>query len=83
MTRQLVHVICEQDSECNLNPLPDTPTYSLSKLEKETVDLVELGLYEYFLVKILTTIWQAVSFIGNCGGVITAISHVKRTKSLF
>ena len=68
VTRTLVHSVCAQDDECELNQLPGSPSYSLSKLEKETVEFVELGPWEYFLVKILGPIWTGVSFIGICGG---------------
>ena len=53
VTDTLVHAVCSQDNECELNPLPGSPSYSLSKLEKETVEFVELGPWDYFLVKIL------------------------------
>ena len=39
VTGTLIHAVCSQDDECELNPLPGSPSYSLSKLEKETVDL--------------------------------------------
>ena len=68
-------VTCSQDDECELSPLPGSPSYSLSKLEKETVKFVELGPWDYFLVKILGPIWMGVSFVGICGGLITAIQH--------
>jgi hypothetical protein len=55
--------------------LPGSLSYSLSKLEKETVEFVELGPWDYFLVKILGPIWIGVSFIGICGGIITAVQH--------
>ena len=70
-----MHAVCSQDKECDLNPLPGSPSYSLSKLEKETVEFVELGPWEYFLVKILGPIWMGVSFVGICGGLITAFQH--------
>ena len=72
VTGTLVHAICAQDDECELNPLPGSPSYSLSKLEKETIELVELGPWDYFLVKISGPIWTGVSFVGICGGIITA-----------
>ena len=72
VTQTLVHAVCSQDDECELNPLPGSPSYSLSKLEKETVEFVELGPWDYFLVKILGPIWMGVSFVGICGGLITA-----------
>ena len=75
VTGPLVHAVCSQDDECELNPLPGSPSYSLSKLEKETVEFVELGPWDYFLVKILGPIWMGVSFLGICGGLITAIQH--------
>ena len=75
VTGTLVHAICAQDDECELNPLPGSLSYSLSKLEKETVEFVELGPWDYFLVKILGPIWIGVSFIGICGGIITAVQH--------
>ena len=71
----MIHAVCSQDDECDLNPLPGSPSYSLSKLEKETVEFVELGPWEYFLVKILGPIWMGVSFVGICGGLITALQH--------
>ena len=71
----LVHAVCSQDDECDLNPLPGSPSYSLSKLEKETVEFVELGPWDYFLVKIVGPIWMGVSFVGICGGLITAMQH--------
>ena len=70
-----MHAVCSQDDECELNPLPGSPSYSLSKLEKETVEFVELGPWDYFLVKILGPIWMGVSFVGIFGGLITAIQH--------
>ena len=75
MTGTLVHAVCSQEDECKLNPLPGSPWYSLSKLEKETVEFVELGLWDYFLVKILGPIWMGVSFVEICGGLITAFQH--------
>jgi len=72
VTGTLVHAVCSQDDECDLNPLPGSPSYSLSKLEKETVEFVELGPWDYFLVTILGPIWMGVSFVGICGGLITA-----------
>ena len=75
VTGTLVHAVCSQDNECDLNPLPGSPSYSLSKLEKETVEFVELGPWDYFLVKILGPIWMGVSFVGICGGLITAVQH--------
>ena len=64
VTGTLVHSICAQDDECELNPLPESPSYSLSKLEKETIELVEPGPWDNFLVKILGPIWTGVSFVG-------------------
>ena len=75
VTGTLVHAVCSQDDECDLNPLPGSPSYSLSKLEKETVEFVELGPWDYFLMKILGPIWMGVSFVGICGGLITAFQH--------
>ena len=75
VTGTLVHAVCSQDDECELNPLPGSLLYSLSKLEKETVEFVELGPWDYFLVKILGPIWMGVSFVGICGGLITAFQH--------
>ena len=75
VTGTLIHAVCSQDDECDLNPLPGSPSYSLSKLEKETVEFVELGPWDYFLVKILGPIWMGVSFVGICGGLITALQH--------
>ena len=75
VTGTLVHAVCSQDDECDLNPLPGSPSYSLSKLEKETVEFVELGPWDYFLVKILGPIWMGASFVGICGGLITAAQH--------
>ena len=75
VTGTLVHAVCSQDDECDLNPLAGSPSYSLSKLEKETVEFVELGPWDYFLVKILGPIWMGVSFVGICGGLITAFQH--------
>ena len=75
VTGTVMHAVCSQDDECELNPLPGSPSYFLSKLEKETVEFVELGPWDYFLVKILGPIWMGVSFVGICGGLITAIQH--------
>ena len=75
VTGTLTHAVCAQDDECDLNPLPGTPSDSLSKLEKETIELVELGPWDYFLVKILGPIWTGVSFVGICGGIITAVHY--------
>ena len=63
VTGTLVHAVCSQDYECELNSLSGSPWYSLSKLEKETVEFVELGPWDYFLVKILGPIWMGVSFV--------------------
>ena len=75
ITGTLIHAVCSQDDECDLNPLPGSPSFSLSKLEKENVEFVELRPWEYFLVKILGPIWMGVSFVGICGGLITALQH--------
>ena len=75
VTGTVMHAVCSQDDECELNPLPGSPSYFLSKLEKETVEFVELGPWDYFLMKILGPIWMGVSFVGICGGLITAIQH--------
>ena len=75
ITGTLVHAVCSQDDECDLNPLPGSPSYSLSKLEKETVEFVELGPWDYFLAKILGPLWMGISFVGICGGLITAVQH--------
>ena len=75
VTGTLVHAVCSQDDECDLNLLPGSPLYSLSKLEKETVEFVELGPWDYFLVKILGPIWMGASFVGICGGLITVFQH--------
>ena len=75
VTRALIHEVCAQDDECELNPLPGSLSYSLSKLEKETVEFVELGPWDYFLVKILGPIWMGVSLVGICRGLIMAIHH--------
>ena len=58
VTGTLMHAVCSQDDECDLNPLPGSLSYSLSKLEKETVEFVELGPWAYVLVKILGPIWM-------------------------
>ena len=73
ITASLTHAVCEADAECDLNPLPGTPSYSLSRLEKETKELIELGPWEYFLMKVLAPILQALHIIAACGGFITAI----------
>ena len=75
ITGTLMHAVCSQDEECDLNPLPGSPSYSLSKLEKETVEFVELGPWDYFLVKILGPLWMGILFVGICGGLITAAQH--------
>jgi len=56
-----------------LNPLPGTPSYSLSNLENETRELITLGPYKYFLQKILALLLQAVHAVAACGGLITAM----------
>ena len=73
MTGSLVHAICSTDDHCDLNPLPGVPSYSLSRLEKEAKELVDLGPWEYFLVKVLTPIMGALHIIGGCGGFLYAI----------
>ena len=75
VTGTLVHAISAQDDESELNQLPGSPLYSLSKLEKETVEFVELGPWDYFLYKILGPIWTGLSFVGICGGIITAVHY--------
>ena len=55
ITDSLTHAICTQDSHCDMNPLPGAPSYSLSKLENEAKELVELGPWEYFLVKVYSS----------------------------
>ena len=39
------------------------------------MEFVELGPWDYFLVKILGPIWMGFSFVGICGGLITAFQH--------
>ena len=74
ITESLVHAICSTDDHCDLNPLPGTPSYSLSRLENEAKELVDLGPWEYFLVKVLTPIMGALHIIGGCGGFLYAIT---------
>ena len=74
ITGSLVHAICSTDDHCDLNPLPGVPSYSLSRLEKEAKELVDLGPCEYFLVKVLTPIMGALHIIGGCGGFLYAIT---------
>ena len=62
-----MHAICSTDDHCDLNPLPGAPSYSLSRLEKEAKELVDLGPWEYFLVKVLAPIMDALHIIGGCG----------------
>ena len=73
ITASLTHAICNQDDHCDLNPLPGTPSYSLSRLEKETKQLIKLGPWDYFLLKILAPILDALHAIAACGGTITAL----------
>ena len=40
VTASLIHAVCSADSERDLNPLPGSPSYSLSKLDKETKPFV-------------------------------------------
>lgn len=49
VTTSLIHAVCKHDAGYELNPLPGSPFYSLSKLEQETKDFVTLEAYEYFL----------------------------------
>ena len=74
ITDSLTHAICNQDDHCDLNPLPGAPSYSLSRLEKEAKELVELGPWEYFLVKILAPIIDALHMIAGCGGFVYAMT---------
>ena len=70
----LTHAICNSDDHCDLNPLPRAPSYSLSRLEKEAKELVDLGPWEYFLVKILAPIIDALHMIAGCGGFVYAVT---------
>ena len=74
ITDSLTHAICNQEDHCDLNPLPGAPSYSLSRLEKEAKELVELGPWEYFLVKILAPILDALHMIAGCGGLVYAMT---------
>ena len=76
ITSSLIYENCEADAECDLNPLPGSRSYSLSKLEKETKELIDLGPYEYFLQKVLVSILQAVHAVAVCGGLITAAQWI-------
>ena len=74
ITDSLTHAICNQDDHCDLNPLPEAPSYSLSRLEKKAKELVELRPWDYFLVKILAPILQALHMIAGCGGFVYAMT---------
>ena len=74
ITESLTHEICNQDDHCEMNPLPGAPSYSLSRLEKEAKELIELGPWDYILVKILATIIQALHMIAGCGGFVYAMT---------
>ena len=76
ITDSLTHAICTQDSHCDLNPLPGAPSYSLSKLENEAKELVELGPWEYFLVKVLAPIIYALHIVAGCGGFVYAMTWI-------
>lgn len=43
LTKQFVHAVCKNDKGCDLNPLPENPSYSLTKLEQEAEDFITLG----------------------------------------
>ena len=36
--QKIVHALCKNDESCDLNPLPGSPSYSLTKLEQEAED---------------------------------------------
>ena len=76
ITESLTHAICNSDDHCDLNPLPGAPSYSLSRLEKEAKELMDLGPWEYFLVKVLAPIIDALHIIGGCGGFLYAMTWV-------
>ena len=76
VTGSLVHAICSSDDHCDLNPLPGTPSYSLSRLENEVKEMVDLGPWEYFLVKVCAPLLEALRIIGCCGGFIYAMTWV-------
>lgn len=71
VTASLIQVVCNQDAECDLNPYLGSPSYFLSKLEKETKDFMNLGPFEYFLQKILAPFLQTHA-VAVVGGLITA-----------
>ena len=70
----LTHTICNSNDHCDLNPIPGAPSYSLSRLEKEAKELVDLGPWEYFLVKILAPIIDALHMIAGWGGFVYAMT---------
>ena len=54
--QRIVHVVCKNDESCDLNPLPGSPSYSLTKLEQVAEDFIMLGGWNFFLKKV----WEPV-----------------------
>ena len=70
-TLPIVHSVCKQDESCNLNPLPGTPSKSLTKLESEFQDFVHLGGFKYFVKRICEPVLQVARWFSAIGGFIT------------
>ena len=76
VTTSHIRAVCNQDSGCDLNPLPGSISYSLSKLEQETKDFVTLGVYEYILQKIVAPLIQSIYVKAAVVGLITAAQWI-------
>ena len=64
----IVHAVCRNEKGCDLNPLPGTPSYSLTKLEQEAQDYMD-G-WQFFFKKVCERVWNVISIHAVCGGCI-------------
>ena len=69
VTASLIHAVCSADSERDLNPLPGSPSYSLSKLDKETKPFVN-----YQPVLHQANLVENLCFVCCCVGLGSSIS---------
>jgi len=69
--QRIVHAVCKNDESCDLNPLPGSPSYSLTKLEQEAEDFIMLGRWNFFLKKVWEPVWYAIQVYATIGGCIT------------
>ncbi|MBZ5782425.1 hypothetical protein, partial [Klebsiella aerogenes] len=65
------HAVCRNDKGCDLNPLPGTPSYSLTNLEQEAQDYLTLGAWQMFLNEVWEPIWNVLTIYATIGGCIT------------